>query len=177
MTQQELARKVNQLKPEYQVRFNKEQSEYFEATKVALPETAEMGKYRMFAMIHLNEISDNISLKYWQYLLQAVIPFTDYSITDVVTLSASIEKRTFFDWMRTFPSPDSDTALKEWMTLRNYFHTITELVNPVIEDFTVKLLDKLLRTQHLDISGQSRSIPVPTGNHNPDTYSNPLIKK
>ena len=161
VTQQQLQQKIQSLTPANKQRFMTEQKAFFDATKYEGELSEQLPRYRQFAMMHESEASLGISFDYWEHMGFGV-KNDNYFIQDVLTFLRASEKRTFKEWITTFPAPDADKNkyIAEWREYRQFVDASNAAINPIVEQFILGLLDKLLRIQHLDLSGQSKSIPT-----------------
>ena len=138
----------------------KEQKEFFDTTPYVGAISDQMPRYRQFVMMHETEAALGISFSYWEHL--AFGHNSTYFLHDVLTILRASERRTFKDWLTTFPyvGEDKNKSIPEWREYRQCVDAMNAEVNPIVEEYTITLLAKLLRTQYLDISGQSNSIPL-----------------
>jgi len=160
MDQAEYTRRLKLLKPQYQDRLQKEHQELL-ATEIftgTIP--VNMPMYRQFAFMHTNELSLNVSLKYWKQMFHGAL--TSYSLTDIITFLSAAEPRTFREWLNTIPytSDKVNSAVDEWIAFKEATKTMIEESNPIIEKHFNAVYEKLSRIQHLDLTGQTNSIPA-----------------
>lgn len=170
MEQSAFQQKFQKLHPEYQGKFQVAQKEFFDNTIAVFTPTPDLPRYRQIGMCQTTEQKLGIDYDYWMYLYCGDIK--QYRYNDLVTLLKVWESITLKDWLQVMPYPKelANQMITDWSEFRKWMEVVTQEINPVIDKQTNDLLDKLLRTQHLDVSGQSKSIPL---NH----HNNPLINK
>ena len=168
-----LQRKLHTLKPEYQVRFNEEQREFWGKTKYEGPLSEQMPKFRQYAMMHVSPAELAINYKYWKYVTfgaKKEVGEYELNLNDIVTFLQACQKRTLIEWITLYgPVRDGIPAAKEYEEFMICIEEMEEFVNPIIDAFAEKLVDRLLTTQHLDISGQN-------GNRNSGEYKKKSIE-
>lgn len=159
MNQQEFQRKLQQLSPDYQERLLKEQREAHNTTLFAGTIPEQMPRYRQFVMMHVSEASMDISIKYWDFMFRG--NNDAYCMTDIITFLSAAQLRTFREWLNTIPyiPEKAPTAVSEWVEFKTAVADMEAEVNPIIEKNFNTLFEKMMRIQHLDVSGQSNSIP------------------
>lgn len=161
MNQQELQQRLQQLAPKYQKKFQEEQRDFFDTEPYKGPMHNMMLKFRQFTFMHVSEASLNISYEYWKQCFHGNNDV--YNLNDITVFISACQRRTLREWLFTFPYTaeqiKGDVAIKEWDEYRRFVIDVENFINPLIDKFTSDLLDKLLRMQSLDVSGQSKSIP------------------
>lgn len=151
--QQTFLKKIEMLKPEYKNRFLKEQSEHFETIIFEGEISEQMPRFRQFAFMHESEMQLNISYKYWRYISFGSIK--EYNLNDISTFLIAAERRIFFDWLKTYGG--GTEAINQFDEFKLCIQSISEKANPIIEEFSIKLVDSLLKIQHIEVSGLGNS--------------------
>lgn len=166
MEHQQFQQKYQKLHPPYQEKFQAAQKAFFDDTIAVFECSPELVRYRQVAMCHTNEQKLGVDYDYWQYLYCGDIK--EYRYNDLVTILKVCEQITLKDWLSVMPYPKelANKMIVDWAEFRRYIEALSVQINPVIDKHTTDLLDKLLRTQHLDVSGQAKTIPLTHG-HNP----------
>lgn len=170
MNQQEFQQKLQKLSKPYQEQYHQLYKEWQDNTIAVFTQSSEFPRYRQIAMLHTNENRLGVDYTYWRYLFDS--PISEYRYNDIICICAACDALTLKDWLTTYPysKEAQPKMLVDWTEFREYLRKVEDEVNPVIEEKTFSLLDKLLRTQHLDISGQAKTIPL-------DHKVNPLLNK
>lgn len=160
MTEEVMQSKLRILSPANQQRLMKEQQNQLSKELFSGEMHTDMPKYRQFVFVHVSESVMNISLNYWKYMFHGG-NFT-YTLADIVTFVTAAAPRTFREWLNYVPyvSGEIDKAITDWVAFKGFVLVLEEAVNPLIDDIFNKLYQKIMSVQHLDTSGQSKSIPM-----------------
>lgn len=160
MNQQELQQKMQKLKPDYQVRLNQEQQEISDKEIFTGTIPVKMATFRQFVFMHMNEIALNISVKYWKSCFHG--NNETYCLTDITTFLTAAQGRTFREWLNTIPyaAENAQNAIADWVEFRVSIETMENELNPILEAHFNTLWDKMMKIQHLDMSGQTHAIPT-----------------
>lgn len=159
MNQQEFQQRLHKLSPELRTRLLNEQQELHNKELFVGKIPEQMPRYRQFVMMHVSEASMDISIKYWDFMFRG--NNDAYCMTDIITFLSAAQLRTFREWLNTIPyTPEkAPMAVSEWVEFKTAVAEMEAVVNPIVEKNFNTLFDKMMRIQHLDVSGQSNSIP------------------
>lgn len=162
LTKQEVQRRLHQLTPARQQEFHEKQHKFMADTVVEIDVHKQMPLYRQFSLMHTNEVALDVTFEYWHFIFRG--GNDTYKIIDVVTFLRAADPRTYREWINTFPYNNEQMLAAEpvtdWKAFRDYNVYLSGVVNPLIEKETERLLDSLLRQQSLEVTGQSKSIPL-----------------
>lgn len=167
MNNQEYQAKIQKLSPANQERLAKEQQEFLNATPFTGGIPEQMPRYRQFVMMHVNEISLNISPAFWDSMFRGAN--TTYTLSDIVTFITAAQPRTFREWLNTivYTPERMQEAIVDWVNFRAELATMSEEANvPIDKNFNV-VYQKVSASQHLVTSGQAHALPG---------HKNPLLK-
>ena len=167
MTPHQVQKLVSQLSEESAQRFITEQNAFFNETKYEgfLPTDELMNHYRQYSLAHSNEIILNVSLKYWNWLSFAPLEKDDkFNFHDIITFLTASQNTTLVDWIR-FHGQTKSTVL-EYNSYRECIEEMNNYINPIVEQFTLGLIDKLLKLE----KAISKPFAIDSGN-----YKNPLL--
>lgn len=168
MTVDQWQTRMNNLSPENQVKLSTEQQAYTDATAYPEPLPDKMLLYRQFILTHVNEIQLGIDISYWEQLLRG--DMKSYTLTDITTILTACQGRTLREWLNFHPYAAEDMAFapaNDWMTFRRFIAATEAVMNPLIETQFNRLYQKYMTMKHLDISGQTKTLPA---------HKNPVVQ-
>ena len=157
--------KLSALKPQYQHKFYEQQSDFFKRTAYEGPVSEELPKYLQFAMMHQSPQSLDITYAYWKHIGFSLRK--KYSLDEIVIFLNACQLRTLKDWFSTYGGVTPEQQ-KEQMKIYEDFQLFVEEIeayaNPIIDDFSLKLIDEIFRLQHNEITGAGGG-GLDTGNY------------
>lgn len=167
MTTEQWEARMSNLTKENQVRISKEQQDYLDDTQYPGDIPDMMPVYRQFTFMHENEVSLNISAKYWLYMFGG--PNTTFTLSDISCFLSVAKRRTFREWLnyKPYPAEDNKSALVDWVTFCNQRDTMEAVLNPLVETKFNALYQTIMTGRHLVGTGQSKSLPP--------SHKNPVV--
>lgn len=169
MTVEQWKQRMSNLSPENQTKLSVEQQKYTDATTYPEALSDKMLLYRQFVLTHANEMQLGIDIGYWERLLRGDIK--EYTLTDITTLLTACQGRTLREWINWHPYAPADMGFapaNDWVAFRKWVAEAEEVMNPVIETKFNALYQKYMTMKHLDVTGQSKSIPL--------AHKNPVVQ-
>ncbi len=151
-----LQQKIKTLKPSYYQRFNDEQRVFWGETKYEGPLSEDMPRFRQFVMMHESPSSLSIPFRYWKYVAfgkKSTNEDIPLNLNDIVTFLQACQRRTLKDWLTTYGQQINEiTAANLYEDFCLHVEEMENYVNPIIDEHAMKLVDRLLKVQHIDLA-------------------------
>lgn len=156
--EQKFAQQMQKLNPEYQQKFFDALQQFFAESifpKEDIPEGFQ--RMRFASLIHVTEQDLQISTNNFLGLLLNK-ELDEYSIGNMIAIIKGSEKTSLIDYIHVYGN--TPEIAKEYADYRIAMHSLTELVNAIIDPEKDRLVRKMLTTQGLQVNAGNRKIAL-----------------